>query len=57
MKRYIKISPALWSQDTITRDDLVKVSQKVYDTIIDTQNGTYFDSDSNSWKNIPGEEN
>lgn len=56
MKRYLKINgDFLWCQDAITREDLVQVANRTYDTIVDTVNGTMFNAKENSWDDIPTE--
>jgi len=53
--RYIKVNGSLlWGENELTREMLAMVKSGQYDTIIDTQNSTYFDADANEWKDIEG---
>lgn len=54
MKRYLIIGyyGENYQTDAIQKQDLVRVKERVTDFVIDTQNGTVFDPDTNSWKEI-----
>lgn len=45
----------VWGKHAITKDYFVAAAKRG-DLIIDTQENTYFDADSNSWKAIEGDE-
>ena len=54
--KYLKINGiAIWGQNYITKDDLVKVKERYYDTIINTETNQYYDADENKWLDIEGE--
>ena len=54
--RYLKITGSvIWGTNTITRDDLVRVKNRSYDAVIDLQNMTTFNADTNSWDEIKGD--
>lgn len=58
MRRYLIIKHFLkgtYTTHVISRDDLVKNKNKEIDLIIDTEKCTFFDSESNSWKELPKE--
>lgn len=44
----------LWGENTLTKEMLAGVANGQYDTIIDLDNGTYFDADDNEWVKIEG---
>lgn len=45
----------LWAKNHITKETLQMVKDGRYENLIDIENGTYFDSESNSWKEIEGD--
>lgn len=52
--KYIKVErDMLWGTDAITRDDLVRVRNRTYDTIINLDDLTQYDAENNTWKSIP----
>lgn len=54
--KYLKINGSvIWGQNEITKDDLVKVKERYYDTIINTETSYYYDADENEWLDINGE--
>jgi hypothetical protein len=53
--RYIKVNGSmLWGENSLTKEMLMMVKNRQYDTIIDTLEGTYFDADNNQWLEIEG---
>lgn len=53
MERYILVSSfSIVLKSEITKLDLHKVKSGYYDHIIDIESKTYYDADSNSWKEI-----
>ena len=53
--KYIKIKHNPWTivgMDKITKDDLIQIKMSVYDILIDTETGTMFDPETNSWLKI-----
>ena len=53
MKHYILIySDSVYQTDNLTKDHLVRLKQRLYDLIIDTQTNSIFDVETNSWKKI-----
>ena len=58
MKRYLIIKYWLYepeivvSIDTIDKKHLLALKERECEAIIDTQNGTYFDAETNEWKTI-----
>lgn len=54
--RYLKITNELvWGTDNLTKEDLVRLVQRSYDCIIDTQENKTFNKDTNSWDDIKGD--
>lgn len=53
IRRFIKVlGDVLWGTNNISQQDLIKVKNGGYDTIIDTANYTYYDGDTNTWEKI-----
>lgn len=53
--KYIKVnSSLLWGENNLTKEMLAMVASGQYDTIINTEDFTYFDADENTWKEIDG---
>lgn len=58
MRRYLIIKHYLkgtYTANVITREDLIKLKNGDIELIIDTEKCTFFDYESNSWKDIPKE--
>lgn len=55
--KYIKVTSGsiLWQKENITKEDLVQVVNRVVDTIINTEDMTYYDGELNAWHPIPGD--
>ena len=54
MKKYIKIDrDMVYQTDEINKDDLIRVQNGVYDTIVNTHDGTKFNVSENKWEEIP----
>lgn len=54
--KYIKVSGGnmFWGENTLTKEMLQMVANHQYETIINTEEQTYFDADDNEWKEIEG---
>lgn len=53
--KYIKVNGSmLWGENEITKEMLVMVKDRHYDTIIDLHTMTYYDADDNEWKEVEG---
>lgn len=53
--KYLKVNGSLlWGENTLTKEMLLMVKNHQYDTIIDLEEMTYYDADSNEWKDIQG---
>lgn len=53
--RFLKINGKLiWGENTVTKEMLIMVKNRQYDTIIDLEDGTYYDADENNWLQIEG---
>jgi len=51
MKKYLKITgEMLWMQDEISRVDIAGVKTNMYDAIVNTQTGEFFNADKNKWE-------
>lgn len=51
--KYIRTNASvIWGKNEITKEYLIGVKQ-TGDILIDTENATYFDTESNEWKSIP----
>jgi hypothetical protein len=44
----------IWGKDEITKEYLIGVKQRG-DTLINVEDGTYFDIEKNEWVSIPGD--
>lgn len=54
--RWLKITGnMIWGTNSLIASDLVMRRDGRYDTIIDTQEGTYYDPETNDWLKVPGE--
>lgn len=51
--KYLKINgKVLWASNEITKDDLVRVKNGAYDTIVNLEEMTHYDADDNTWREI-----
>ena len=55
--KYLKVNGRMiWGENELSRDMLIKVKNRFYDTIINVEEGTYYDADENKWLEIEGTE-
>lgn len=55
MKRYLLLGTIygrIVMIDEITKQHLIDLKARMFDSLIDTQNGTFFDVDANDWVKI-----
>lgn len=45
----------IWGKNNLEKQDLVDKATNRIDILLNVEEGTYFDSETNSWKEIPGE--
>jgi hypothetical protein len=54
--RWLKITGSVvWGTNDLKKEDLARLKQLGYDCILDVQNNTYYDVDTNEWKDIEGD--
>jgi hypothetical protein len=54
--RYLKIlGSTIWGTNNLKRDDLVRLKNHGYDSILDLQEFKSFDADNNEWVDIEGD--
>jgi hypothetical protein len=54
-KYLIVTGSMIWGKKTLDKESFVHAVQRS-DTILDLEEGTYFDKDDNTWKAIEGDE-
>lgn len=45
----------IWGKNEITRETLLMVKDGRYDTLIDVENGKWFNAEDNKWEDIKGD--
>ncbi|KKL50170.1 hypothetical protein LCGC14_2308170 [marine sediment metagenome] len=56
-KRYLKISSGIiWATDNLTKEDLVRMKTGAYDHILDLEKWLRYNSKTNVWDPIEGDE-
>jgi hypothetical protein len=55
--RYLKISgdKVFWGTNVLSREELIRLKDGFYESIIDLLEMTYFDVDTNQWVAIEGD--
>jgi len=57
MYKYLKVDGnTIRGENTLTREMLIAVKNRYFDTIINTEDATYFDANKNEWVQIEGTE-
>lgn len=53
--KYLKVSgQLLWGENDLTKEMLIMVENRHYDTIINLEDQTYYDAEKNAWVEIEG---
>jgi len=53
MKRYLRVtSYGIFAEDEIAKQNLADMLKSAIDVLVATENGIYFDPESNEWKKI-----
>lgn len=55
-KRFIKIiaDKTFFAVQTLTKEDLVRVKEGYYDSILDLELGTWYNPENNTWEFVEG---
>lgn len=55
-RRYLKITGSvIWATNELTREDLVRLKDRVYDAILDLNEWKQFNAEKNAWEDIPSD--